>query len=426
MKRHGLSLLEVLVSVFILTFGLLSVVALIPVGTHNMLEANKLDRGAALARAAIRDVKTMGLLDRHRWCDAEMNSSTSKIADVGGWAIRRELTINYAALPQQPMVGQAFVLDPLQITHFCEVTDPGDPSMDDRVQLLKRFPFLPPGSQAQNTPFLPTLARLSLLDCFCVPNTRMDRQPAAVRTLNAEYYRRMFTCADDALLHTPEDASARPSQIFTLPGAGGFTTSHEIADPAAPPSGAAVPLVRESDGHYSWFLTATPSADQIPATAADLRKDFQRHYTVSVAVCYKRNLALDINADEEVPNERWASVETRGVSGGNARLYVPSSGSMARTASYLELKKNHWILLCGDIPGPPSLGFRRIAKWYRIVSLDREPTEETIGGRKYWTRYVTLDGPDWPLRSDPGSMTTYAYILDSVVAVHTTELEVED
>ena len=47
--RRGLSLLEVLVSIFILTLGILGVATLIPIGKVAMVETNKSDRTGAMA-----------------------------------------------------------------------------------------------------------------------------------------------------------------------------------------------------------------------------------------------------------------------------------------------------------------------------------------------------------------------------------------
>ncbi|MFH1266447.1 MAG: prepilin-type N-terminal cleavage/methylation domain-containing protein, partial [Planctomycetota bacterium] len=45
--RRGVSLLEVLISIFVLSIGLLGVAAVIPVGGHEILQAVKADRAAA-------------------------------------------------------------------------------------------------------------------------------------------------------------------------------------------------------------------------------------------------------------------------------------------------------------------------------------------------------------------------------------------
>ena len=56
--RQGFSLLEVLVSVFVVLIGLLGVATMIPAGRYEMLQARKADMGADLSRAIMNSVIT--------------------------------------------------------------------------------------------------------------------------------------------------------------------------------------------------------------------------------------------------------------------------------------------------------------------------------------------------------------------------------
>ncbi len=53
--RHGLSLLEVLISIFVISVGLMSLAMLIPAGAIAIGEANKSDRSGACGRSAMRE-----------------------------------------------------------------------------------------------------------------------------------------------------------------------------------------------------------------------------------------------------------------------------------------------------------------------------------------------------------------------------------
>jgi hypothetical protein len=64
--RRAISLLEVLISMGILTIGLLSVAALIPVGHHHVATATRYDRAASIGQAAFGEIKTRGLLRLER------------------------------------------------------------------------------------------------------------------------------------------------------------------------------------------------------------------------------------------------------------------------------------------------------------------------------------------------------------------------
>jgi hypothetical protein len=65
--RRGISLLEVLVSIGILSIGLCGVAALITAGKLVMVEANKSDRTGACGRAALHEVKVRGWLNWQYW-----------------------------------------------------------------------------------------------------------------------------------------------------------------------------------------------------------------------------------------------------------------------------------------------------------------------------------------------------------------------
>ncbi len=60
--RRGVSLMEVLISTFVLSFGLLGLAALLPLGRFAVVETNKADYSGACGRAALDDVKIRRML----------------------------------------------------------------------------------------------------------------------------------------------------------------------------------------------------------------------------------------------------------------------------------------------------------------------------------------------------------------------------
>jgi len=80
--RRGVSLLEILVSLFVILVGMLSLAALLPVARYEMMVAAKADRGAACARAAMRDMVVRGMLDRRQWLATGIDFSDPAVADV--------------------------------------------------------------------------------------------------------------------------------------------------------------------------------------------------------------------------------------------------------------------------------------------------------------------------------------------------------
>lgn len=80
---RGITLLEVLVSIFILTFGLLGVAALIPIGKLALVQTNIADRTGACGRAAMREVEVRRMLNPGHWCDA----TGTTVAPPGAFAL---------------------------------------------------------------------------------------------------------------------------------------------------------------------------------------------------------------------------------------------------------------------------------------------------------------------------------------------------
>ena len=55
-NRAGISLVEILISMFVLLFGLWGVAAIFPVGNHYVIEAEKFDLGGNLAQNAFEEL----------------------------------------------------------------------------------------------------------------------------------------------------------------------------------------------------------------------------------------------------------------------------------------------------------------------------------------------------------------------------------
>src|SRR3972149_4361023 len=67
LSPRGITLTEVLISMGILTLGLLGVAALFPVGGFYMQKAEIADNGSAIAQSALADIVARGMLDPDTW-----------------------------------------------------------------------------------------------------------------------------------------------------------------------------------------------------------------------------------------------------------------------------------------------------------------------------------------------------------------------
>ena len=110
MIKKGLTLLEVLISLGIITVGLLSLSSLFMVGAHNMRKAEIQERAAILAEQAFNDIIAYRMLDTPKWImynedEGMFNQSVTE-------------TIKYLHMTDQEhkierIVGSVFVLDPV-------------------------------------------------------------------------------------------------------------------------------------------------------------------------------------------------------------------------------------------------------------------------------------------------------------------------
>src|SRR6478672_4721621 len=66
-RRRGLSLTEVLISMGILTVGLLGVASVFPVASFYMLKADNSDISSSLGQSAMNELVTRGMLDPWSW-----------------------------------------------------------------------------------------------------------------------------------------------------------------------------------------------------------------------------------------------------------------------------------------------------------------------------------------------------------------------
>jgi Tfp pilus assembly protein PilV len=86
--HSAITLTEVLISMGILTLGLLGVAAMFPVGSHYMQKGDTADRASALAQSAFSDIMARGVLNPENWLQYEDRLPAS-ILPANGWATNR-------------------------------------------------------------------------------------------------------------------------------------------------------------------------------------------------------------------------------------------------------------------------------------------------------------------------------------------------
>lgn len=396
--RSGISLIEVLIAVFVLTFGLMSVAMVIPAGRYMMVEAAKSDRGSACGRAALNDMKIRG------WLLPGQNDVDWVTRDAGGGlnsVFRNGLHISY---------GDAFAIDPL----FYAI----DANKGNAV--MRHFPYRNPGV-TQAAPEMVLMTRITVANGGTI--------------LPFEVADRICTWRDDLIFSTLSDED-RPRLSVKWPN--GDVSVFQEPDPK--------PLRASYEGKFSWLATVVPVLGYTGDILLDPNQDQEidevrqtirgiTQYEISIVVLYARDLYCptrdDLNLDTATPKERsvYARMDGSGIGGGDVYL-------MSNKRDWLELRKNNWIMLKGREIASQIGNFqvhRKVFKWYRVVNVADIEASVTLpnGSADGFGRFVTLAGPDWqvdtqppPGAFDPAVDIAEAAIIDDVVGVYTTIVDV--
>ena len=234
--------MEVLISCFVLSMGLLGVAALLPLGRLAINETSKADRAGACGRAAMREIKIRHILDG-------LNSPNPQFM----WLSYG--TAGYGTFTNP--TGGAFIVNPLGIANWAVNSGAI-------------------GGAFATTP--PTGGTLHVVVPFVTPLYLAPTGGGAAATPAAAAASQVFAWHDDLTFTNPED--------MTLSGTASLAQSSRPLDTGLRVSGAAA---GPNAGNYSWFLTVTPSLSEL---ISPISYD-PKHYNVSVVVCYGRDFTTN-------------------------------------------------------------------------------------------------------------------------------------
>ena len=275
--------MEVLISMFVLTVGLLGVAALIPAGRHEIVEAAKLDNAAMVGRGAFRDMQVRGFLNPAGW--NTFPGLWNTVYDPATNAVTPFSSFSAAIMGIDGVSARfaAFAIDPMGLT-----TPAGS------------FTPLFPAQATLATPLrVPPLVRIVPFDTSTLTDARRY-------ALFDSVFRSSF---DQILEPNATNADFPPSPKW-------FSGNSR----------------RMSEGNYSWLATVVSDPTRL-ATTADV--------TVSVAVFYKRDLS-NSGADEQ---EREVEFPTTLISSGSSiivkDLPLDTSGKLK------PFKPGQWFMLGG-------------------------------------------------------------------------------
>jgi hypothetical protein len=420
MARLGVTLMETLIAIFVVTVGLLGLAALIPVGRWQMEEAQRIDNSAALGRAAFRNLQTYNQLKMSQWAFTVPTSSS-------GTPNYSVLNANNGFMPD-PTGGKIkvmppyapVVLDPLMVAY--NLSNPA---------VVSTFPYELPntnyGAMEWNATSAPRLPRLTIANPLPQansggPNALPPLMPLSV----AESY---FRGMDDRIYAVPTNRELKPSVVFSSLQTTGTSGTTKM------------PATVQSKGDYTWFAVLSPSRFEVETVGVSRTRQIE----ASVVVCHKRALTtfgsdVNYNTRDRFRGERRAAL--RFISSGNfnqgstdAVMIMSDLTNEAEADKATYLHNGEWIMVMAytttpppAIPPPNYTPQDRVeVQFFQVLSVGRQ-VRLTGNQPNEWQRRIRLTGGNWTIpagsssraTADAGSPVTtgYAVIIDGAVAVY--------
>ena len=391
--RRGITLMEVLISMFVLLFGLMGVAAIFPVGNHYVVQGEKFDRGNALADNAFQEIRTRGMLAPETWVYSDPNR-----------VIANNDTFNYAG------PGHAFVIDPMSTADVIRtVKRTGNTSPLNSLDLWPKFNqsgVVWPDSDRNNPwridsssiwsqfPFRNTVGtdwpvrRVSLYDPVETVKT------GSIRPMSLEVAESIFRLQDDLSVELPERDDNAGILRWQVDQNG---TPQDPTDDTL--------LTRQYKGNFSWMATVLPLTTNGLAALQPVNRE-THPYEVSVVVFYKR-------VNTPLPEtERMMRAEL--LTGGELVMYGGTQEEV--DPKFENVKAGDWVAVMGvnETTGAFML------KWYRMLALDEEAYTDGLpsdSGVRVPLRRAMLQGPDWHFPVDPSTGFSEPLVTNLRVAI---------
>jgi type II secretory pathway pseudopilin PulG len=364
--KFGVTLIEVLFSVLIVSVGLLGSISLIVVASSQAKKAANNEISALTARSAVHRFDVFGMRRAERWFFWN-GTNFSPVATKTGF------NSPYTSV-------QSYCID----SRFCVANAANWPT-------AKFFPYNSPTNTAG-----PRMNRVAFLSPVAngLPFF-VSGDLASTLNANRQDADRMFRLEDDvSYLQDNQDRSEPASQVW-IKNSSGFV------------------LKRASDGRVSWLATLVPTLGigANPTTGAPV---FTGSDSFLLSVVVLRDRPIDMAMDDFNERTLGVVVQGDGSSGGEVAL-------TAATADALKLRDDNWLLISGinNLLDRNGNVIDQVARfeWYRVSQCDDEP-QPVAGGFQV---FATLIGRD----IDSGLTGLQAVAVNGVTTVHEKTIRLE-
>jgi hypothetical protein len=445
----------VLISLGILTLGLLGVAAVFPVGGWYMQKATIADNGSAIAQAVMNDIITRGTVNPKAWYSmvpASLPGSAHAPLTADGKYVnplppstsatftRPFLDSLVETLAKEPSItdkriGNAFVIDPLYVSATVQRTSNANNPVAYAfpASAVRAFPRdswayynatqWEPWEAANANERVWPIRRVTLQDAV--------RYGAANRGwfMSADMASHTFRSSDDLTVDFPSRADRPARQNWNV-------SNMDLDSNGLPDA-----LARQRTGDFSWIVCVVPTTRAARDGMASSPESYS--YDVSVVVFYKRVLPTELasippgqpGVSLAASYERAVSAKILSTSLNGGELLLQSlllNGDPTKPVDgmpedpFKNLKTGEWLMMCGPHPNSTLGEPRFVMKWYQVMSIDQQGLPKT-------QRAVTVRGPEWPWKpaANPGysdgalSNDLCAAIFRGAVAVHTKTIKLE-
>ena len=424
-QRGAFSILEVLISMGILSLGLLGVAALIPVGKLALVETDKSDRGGACGRAALADVESLRMLyfppaggvNPPTLENCAIPPATGSNSTPVGYVVPISVsgTTVYVMIP--------FAIDPLAVT--CNGTA-NSLTMNlggTRLNRGKSFPL--PRQTLSIVYYPPAIGAGQIGQPAQLGLTYQSGDSPAIISQKQAAADRIFRWRDDVTFVRQQEWTGsvppngkRPNGMYLHVNSNAQPTSSPIWSSTL--GGADTEVLPANNGAYSWFATVVPSP--VEGTAVQT-------FTVSVAVCSQRVLTQLQNPGQPDGEETidLAGPVTGflggGYGGGTIQLPATSNLTASQITALANLKTDQWVMLCGwNTDTSSSSIVPVVCQWYRVVgSIGNIASSGTPTNTP---NYLSLVGPDWNT-NDQRIAGVSLVIVRNVIGVYTKTMRLD-
>jgi Tfp pilus assembly protein PilV len=357
-RYAGLTLIEILMTIFVLAVGLLGVAALMPVGSYQMQRGQIAQRVSEIGPGALDLLEASNMYSPSRWSTGSTEFDDVTEHTVSGaeqeW-VRNSHTSTPAVAGEGTHVLEFIRSDDASKLgqYYVPGTETVDSGTNDVCVARRCEPFAidplymyhPQAANGAATNFVSSasMPRITVSD--------------VITSAMAES---IFQNEEDLILVEDEDT--------------GFPTGREVWGTGDNP------IKAKSEGNYSWLATFSPGE-------TDSGSD-PKQWTVSVAVFYKRPLSLGTASQWTVPiqgiNSSTGGYTTVTLDGSNSIHIFEGTGTFDQDAGdKMKIKRRMWGLVTFTD------GIDKRARWYRVGTV-----QKPIDGNN--NIKIRLIGPDIP------------------------------